>query len=104
VRHRALLLRLDSSNQKPIATSLRHPARFGLQRRKARPSDQGTHRALAAIALAGLKTQHYNGEKQVSRCARGGTRHWRLSAKVNEHTEERSLKRLVDMEVSRKKD
>ena len=26
-------------------------------------------RALAAIALPGLKTRHYNGEKQVPRCA-----------------------------------
>jgi len=54
--------------------------------------------------LAGLKTRHYNGEKQVSRCARDDTAHWRPSAKVNEHKEERSLERLVDMEVSRKKD
>jgi hypothetical protein len=30
-------------------------------------------------------------------------RQWRPSAKVNEHKEARSLERLVDMEVSRKK-
>jgi hypothetical protein len=29
--------------------------------------------ALAAIALAGLKTRHYNSEKQVPRCARDDT-------------------------------
>jgi len=34
---------------------------FGLQRRKAGPSlDSGRHRVLATIALAGLKTRHYN--------------------------------------------
>jgi hypothetical protein len=32
-----------------------------------------------------------------------GMRHWRPSAKVNEHKEERSLERLEDMEVSRRK-
>jgi hypothetical protein len=31
-------------------------------------------------------------------------RQWRPAAKVKEHKEERSLERLVDMEVSRKKD
>jgi hypothetical protein len=31
-------------------------------------------------------------------------RQWRPSTKVNEDKEERSLERLVDMEVSRKKD
>jgi hypothetical protein len=74
---------------------------LGLRRRKARPSAQGRHRALAAIALAGLKTaattaksrslatlrddtgalaavalaglktRHYNGEKQIPRYASG---------------------------------
>src|SRR5229473_416393 len=39
-----------------------------------------------------------------ARQARDDTAHWRPSAKVNEHNEERSLERLVDMEVSRKKD
>jgi len=33
---------------------------------------------------------------------RRGVRHWRPSAKVKEHKPERSLERLVDMEVSRK--
>jgi hypothetical protein len=32
-----------------------------------------------------------------------GVQHWRPSAKVNEHKEARSLERLVDMDISRKK-
>jgi hypothetical protein len=64
--------------------------------------------ALGAIALAGLKTRHYN--IRAWKAQRYGwpswreMRQWRPSAKVNEHKEERSLERLVDMEVSRKKE
>ena len=35
---------------------------------------------------------------------RRGVRQWRPSGKVKEHNEEQSLERVVDMEVSRKKD
>jgi hypothetical protein len=41
---------------------------------------------------------------QTVRSTRRGMRQWRPSTKVSEHKEERSLERLVDMEVSRKKD
>jgi hypothetical protein len=61
------------------------------QGRNLRSLHSGRHRVLAAIALAGLKTRHYNSEKQVPRCARDDTAHWRPSAKGNEHNEERSL-------------
>ena len=62
--------------------------------------------ALAAVALAGLKTRHYNLRAWKARrygCAARGVRHWRPSTNMNEHKEERSLERLLDMEVSRKK-
>src|SRR5216683_5997478 len=42
--------------------------------------------------------------KAAARPPHSKVRQWRASAKVNEHNEERSLERLVDMEVSRKKD
>jgi hypothetical protein len=53
---------------------------------------------------AGLKTAATTGEKQVPRSARDDMAHWRPSTKVKEHKQERSLERLVDMGVSRKKD
>ncbi len=64
--------------------------------------------ALAAIALAGLKTRHYNlrawNAQRYGWSARRGMRQWRPSTNMKEHKEERSLERLADMEVSRKKD
>ncbi len=50
--------------------------------------------------LAGLKTRHYSfvEHAEVGMADAAG------NAAVNEHKEERSLERLVDMEVSRKKD
>src|SRR5712692_9785546 len=78
------------------------------EKRIALPQGRGGRRgALAAIALAGLKTRHYNlraWKAQRYGCAARGVRQWRPSAKVKEHKEERSLERLVDIEVSRKKD
>ncbi len=41
--------------------------------------------------------------KAAARPPHSKVRHWRPSAKVKEHKEERSLERLVDMEVSERK-
>jgi hypothetical protein len=46
--------------------------------------------------LAAWNAQRYG-------CSARGVRQWRPSAKVNEHKEARTLERLVDMEVSRRK-
>jgi len=52
-----------------------------------------------------LRAEHrYYGELLVGFLAGAETRHWRPSAKVKEHKEERSLERLVDIGVSRKKE
>jgi hypothetical protein len=80
-------------------------------REKQPASEDGRYRtpgALAAIALAGLKTRHYNFRawkaQRYGWSSRRGMRQWRPSTNMKEHKEERSLERLVDMEISKKKD
>ena len=84
-------------------------AKLGI-REKQPASEGGRYRtpgALGAIALAGLKTRHYNlrawKAQRYGWPTWRGVRQWRPSTNMNEHKEERSLERLVDMEVSRKK-
>jgi hypothetical protein len=79
--------------------------RYNGERRVPLPRDDTG--ALGGVALAGLKTRHYNfraWRAQRYGCAARGVRQWRPSTNVNEHKEERPVERLVDMEVSRKKD
>src|SRR5229473_5148784 len=105
--------RAGGSEDPPLGPPSLRSGWDALKRAPTTPSDGGEqpakrHGALAAIALAGLKTRHYNlpawKAQKYGWPAFREVRQWRPSAKVKEHNEERSLERLVDMELSRKKD